>query len=104
MGTTRREFLVQLGAAAALGSAPLDPSMLAASPSAPSRGVSARSAPPYDLVITGGRVVDPARGPAGVADVAIKDGLIDLVAPSIPRAQARATYDASGKIVTPGLI
>src|SRR5687767_10056392 len=91
--TTRREFLTELGAAAVA---------LRASSAGPLHRLT--SAPPYDLVITGGRVIDPAHGPATIADVAIKDGLIDLIAPDIPRAQALATYDASGKIVTPGLI
>jgi dihydroorotase len=107
--TTRRDFLARVSAAAgalAAASAPVraavgDGSQVSA---ASTLSTLRSSAPPYDLLITGGRVIDPARGPAVMADVAIKDGLIDLVAPNIPRAQALATYDASGKIVTPGLI
>jgi len=58
----------------------------------------------FDIVITGGRVIDPANDVAGRADVAIRDGRIAQVAGSIPTAAATRVIDATGQIVTPGLI
>ncbi len=58
----------------------------------------------YDLLIKGGRVIDPAQNIDGVMDVAISGGKIDKVAANIPIKEARKTFDAAGKIVTPGLI
>ena len=57
----------------------------------------------YDLLIAGGRVIDPASGLDGVADVAIAGGKIAAVGPSLAR-EARETIDANGLLVTPGLI
>lgn len=59
---------------------------------------------PYDLVVKGGQVVDPALRLSGVHDVGITDGRIARVAPDIPPEQTRQLLDARGKIVTPGLI
>lgn len=61
-------------------------------------------APKHDLVIAGGRVIDPAARRDGVADVAISGGRIAEIAPRIPASDAAATIDARGKIVTPGLV
>ena len=87
--STRRQFFGQLGAAAFAARA----SLL----SAPRSGRAA-----YDLLIAGGRVVDPGLGLASVADVAIANGLIARVAPSIPRAEASQVFDARGRIVPRG--
>ncbi len=57
----------------------------------------------FDVVIQGGQVIDPASDVAGRADVGIRDGKIARVAASIPAGEATA-IDASGQIVTPGLI
>ncbi|GAB5374187.1 MAG: amidohydrolase/deacetylase family metallohydrolase [Acuticoccus sp.] len=57
----------------------------------------------YDLVLTGGRVIDPAQGIDGVMDVAFKDGRAAGVAPGLA-AEAAEVRDVSGKVVTPGLI
>ena len=62
---------------------------------------SARAA--FDLVIRGGRVVDPAAGRDGTFDVAIRDGKIAAVAPSVA-GPARRTINARGKLVLPGMI
>jgi dihydroorotase len=59
---------------------------------------------PYDLIITGGRVVDPGREVDAVMDVAISDGRIAKVAAAIDAAEASWTVDARGKLVVPGLI
>src|SRR5689334_2605922 len=58
----------------------------------------------YDLVVKGGRVVDPARRFDAMADVAIKNGRIAAVQPSIPASAAGEVVDAGGALVTPGLI
>ncbi len=58
----------------------------------------------YDLLLKGGRVLDPGSGRDGRFDVAFRDGATAAVAEAIPADQAHATQDASGLIVTPGLI
>src|SRR6266567_6715426 len=63
-----------------------------------------RPAPRYDLLIRGGRVIDPAQGISAERDVAIAGHTVARVAPNIPEAEARQVLDARGKIVTPGLI
>ncbi len=62
------------------------------------------SAPAYDLLLAGGTLLDPAQGINGRRDVAFKDGVVAAVAERIDAAQAAATVDVSGKLVTPGLI
>jgi dihydroorotase len=57
----------------------------------------------YDLVIKGGRVIDPSVGLDGVRDVAIAGGRIVAVEADI-MGDAADTIDARGKIVAPGLI
>ena len=56
-----------------------------------------------DLILTGGRVIDPANGRDEVADVAFTDGKVAAVGRELPRGGAK-TVDVSGKLVTPGLI
>src|SRR3989442_2313773 len=58
----------------------------------------------YDLVLKGGRVVDPASGLDGVLDVAVENGLIARVAAGIAPAEAARVIEVAGSIVTPGLI
>jgi dihydroorotase len=60
--------------------------------------------PRYDLVVKGGRVVDPSQSISAPRDVAISGTKIARLAPDIPAAEARNVLDAKGKIVTPGLI
>lgn len=55
------------------------------------------------LLIRGGRVIDPANEIDKIADVLIVDGKIAAVAENITFS-AHFDYDATGKIVTPGLI
>ncbi len=59
---------------------------------------------PYDLVLRGGRVIDPSRNVDGIFDVAIQDGRIAAVDTSIPDTTATDTIDVSGQLVLPGLI
>ncbi len=58
----------------------------------------------YDTLIVGGEVIDPGAGLQGALDVAIRDGRIAAVGPNLDRSAARETIDASGGIVTPGLV
>jgi dihydroorotase len=64
-----------------------------------------RSEPPrFDLVLRGGRVVDPAQGVDARRDVAIRDGRIAAVLPvTAPRAAA-TTLDVRDHLVIPGMI
>ncbi|MGA7805850.1 amidohydrolase family protein [Bradyrhizobium sp.] len=57
----------------------------------------------YDLIIKGGRVIDPSMELDAVRDVAIAQGRIVAVAENIP-GDAAETIDAQGKIVAPGLV
>ena len=59
---------------------------------------------PYDLLIKGGKVIDPSQGLEGELDVAVRAGKVAAVAPDISEAQAGEVIRARGKIVTPGLI
>lgn len=97
--SSRRAFLGQLGAAAAVipgfgalgweaGAAQQDPA----------------SGAVFDLLIARGRVIDPAQNLSAVRDVAIRHGRIARIDANIPPDQARQVFDATGKIVTPGLI
>lgn len=78
-------------------------------PAAPS-AASAPSEPPpagapaYDLVIAGGRLIDPASGRDGVFDVAVTRGRIASIAPSIDASRALRRVDARGLVVTPGFV
>lgn len=58
----------------------------------------------YDTVITGGEVIDPGTNTNGRFDVAILDGVIAAVEPSISASRARRQIDATGHVVTPGLV
>ena len=55
----------------------------------------------HDLVLKGGRVIDPARGVDQAADVAFAEGRVAEIGPDL---SAREVRDASGRLVVPGLI
>ena len=59
---------------------------------------------PYDLLIKGGTVVDPSQGMNAVSDVALTDGKIAAVEQNIAESEASEILDATGLVVTPGLI
>src|SRR5215469_9032067 len=59
--------------------------------------------PPYDLLLTRGRVVDGSSAPWFVADVGVRDGRIVAVGTLAGHA-ARRTVDVAGMYVTPGFI
>ena len=57
----------------------------------------------YDLIIKGGRVIDPAERLDAVRDIAISSGRITAINSNIA-GDAGATFDARGKLVVPGLL
>jgi N-acyl-D-amino-acid deacylase len=59
--------------------------------------------PQYDVVITGGRVLDGTGTPARAADVAVLGGKIAAIG-KVPREAARQVIDAVGMVVAPGFI
>jgi N-acyl-D-amino-acid deacylase len=60
-------------------------------------------APPYDLVIRNGRIVDGTGSPWYRAEIGIRGDTIAAISPSIAGPAAR-TIDAAGQIVSPGFI
>ncbi len=58
----------------------------------------------YDLLIKGGRVIDPANNFDDMLDIAIIGGKISAVAKDIPPEESHQLIEAGDKIVTPGLI
>ncbi len=60
--------------------------------------------PKYDLLLKGGRVIDPANGLDAKMDVAVSLGRIAAVQKDIPASEAGKVVDVSGLYVTPGLI
>ena len=58
----------------------------------------------FDLVIKGGDVLDPSQSLRGKRDIGIRWGAIEAIENEIPAARASKTIDATGKLVTPGLI
>jgi len=61
------------------------------------------AAPEFDLIITGGRIVDGTGNPWFVADIAVKDGRIAGLG-HIAADRAARTIDAGGLIIAPGFI
>ena len=92
---SRRDFLATTGS-------------FALTAAAASIGGSARAAmgpnDKFDLVIKGGDVIDPSQNLRGKRDIGIRFGLVEAVEGDIPAARAEKLLDASGKLVTPGLI
>ena len=58
----------------------------------------------HDLLLKGGTLIDPSQSIHDDLDVAFTDGRVSAVARGISDSEAREVYDASGLIVTPGLI
>jgi dihydroorotase len=56
-----------------------------------------------DLILKGGRVIDPANGRDAVADIGFGDGKVEAVGADLPL-RGSQTVDARGLIVVPGLI
>jgi dihydroorotase len=98
--------------AATLGKPTKKPAKAAAPAKAPA---TAKSATPkkgsvtplpeaFDIVLKGGRVIDPANGIDMVMDVAIAGGRIAAVAPDIAMPPRTRKLNLKGAVVTPGLI
>lgn len=93
MRPERRRFLEgAAGAALALAGSPL---------LAQQDGSNGRT---LDLLVRGGRVVDPANGVDAVRDVGMRAGRIVAVAENIDPETADRVLDAGGQIVAPGLV
>lgn len=58
----------------------------------------------YDLILKGGRVIDPAQGLDEIADVAFAGGKVAAIESSIADANGADVRDVGGRIVTPGFI
>lgn len=97
--TTRRAFLAAM-AGVALGPAHAG-ALVGSRAGAPGAGSPRRV---HDTLIRGGTLIDPGLGWSGPGDVAITGGVVSEVAPSIAESEARRVIDATGMIVTPGLI
>ena len=64
----------------------------------------ARGNAPFDLLLTGGIVVDVALGELRAADIGITGGLIASVHPPGSRRDAREVHDLSGRFLSPGFV
>lgn len=58
----------------------------------------------YDVIIAGGRLIDPAQDLDRRADLAVRDGRVAAVAPDLSSAETASRIDASGCLVVPGLV
>ena len=88
----RRRFLLRAGATAAALSLP--------------SAVRAAMGPndKFDLLIKGGDVLDPSQRLRGTRDIGIRNGVIEAVQADISADRALKVLNASGKLVTPGLV
>jgi imidazolonepropionase-like amidohydrolase len=110
MGISRRRFLTSTAVAGAALAA--HGAGVQGTPLHPAQGMTpkptgfnpADPALKYDLVIAGGDVLDPSQKLRGKRDIGIKNGQIAAVAENIPAERGLQRIDASGKLVTPGLV
>jgi dihydroorotase len=58
----------------------------------------------YDLVLRNGHLIDPKNNVDARRDVAIREGKIAAIEPSIPASAASKSVDISGLYLTPGLV
>src|SRR5688572_3479943 len=58
----------------------------------------------HDLILTGGRVIDPSQSLDAVTDIAFAQGKVSGLGQNLKRGPGATIKDASGFIVTPGLI
>lgn len=58
----------------------------------------------YDLLLRGGRLIDPAAGRDGIADIAISGGRIAAVGEAVRPWPAAEMIDMTGRILCPGMI
>jgi dihydroorotase len=93
MAITRREIVRIMGA----GSLPF---LAGAWPGALAQGPARK----YELLLKGGRVIDPSQSLNAVADVALAGGRIAAIAPDIDSGDADRTVPVTGQLVTAGLV
>ncbi|MBU3620387.1 amidohydrolase family protein [Polynucleobacter sp. CS-Odin-A6] len=74
----------------------------AVGPSLAQQGLSAPGG--YDLLVTGARVIDPSQNLDSIMDIGIRNGRIVDIQKDLPRDKAAQQINASGKIITPGLV
>src|SRR5579864_702513 len=96
-GLTRRDVLAGIASSVAAVAVPFDGKLV--SPAA-----DGARATPYDLLIKGGKVIDPSQHIEAVRDVAIRGSKVVRVGQDIPASGARQILKADGHIVTPGLV
>ena len=87
---SRRDFLISSSALA----------LTATSPAHAAMGPNDK----FDLLIKGGDVLDPSQSLRGRRDIGIRFGVVEAVEPEIAEARALRVINASGKLVTPGLV
>ena len=58
----------------------------------------------YDLLLKGGRLIDPSMGKDQTADIAFADGKVAAVGGDLDTSDAKTVRDITGLVVTPGLI
>ena len=58
----------------------------------------------YDIVIKGGKLIDPKNNINELMDVAVKDGKISLIAKNIDEKEGIQAVNAKGLYITPGLV
>jgi dihydroorotase len=58
----------------------------------------------YDILIKGGRVIDPKNNIDALMDVAVKAGKVFAIGKNLPEKEARQVVNATGLLVVPGLI
>jgi dihydroorotase len=107
MTVSRRELMGGAAAAVAAASTSLPAAASAASANPEEPPLAFDPNDPnlkFDLLVSGGTVVDPSQKLNARRDVGIKNGQIAAVAETIPSARASQNYDARGAIVTPGLV
>src|SRR5215475_7829869 len=92
MTTPRRQFLATAGSFA-----------LASAMGAPARAAMGPN-DKFDLVIKGGNVLDPSQSLRGKRDIGIRFGVVEALEADIPAERALRVLDASGWLVTPGLV
>ena len=80
--------------------------MLGCQPPTPAGGVPSGDGPGYDLIITGGRIIDGTGNPWFYGDVAIRGERIARITPPgmLAKAETKQRLDATGKVVAPGFI
>jgi dihydroorotase len=95
LASTRREFLCRSGSMLALGAAGL-----CAGNARAAMGPNDK----FDLVVKGGEVLDPSQSLRAKRDIGIRYGVVEALETDIPAEKGLKVLNASGKLVTPGLI